>query len=122
MLGIYKVIADRIPDREHIRAIFGNPQLCITDIQQLPGFKSAMRTRIGAGSEFHLKALEALVIDTLKKKSETSKKLAIKRATKRARQEDPSDDEEEDPDAQEVNAVAIWLTDPCDGSHKVGGE
>ena len=48
------------------------------DVPTLDGFKSTMCARILAESDFHIKALEALVVDTLKKRSETTKKLAMK--------------------------------------------
>ena len=53
-----------------------------------------MRTRITGGSKYHLKALEALIVDTLKKKNEISKKLAIQGAIKTRRVDDVSDEEE----------------------------
>ena len=94
-------------------------QQCLTAIQSLDGFKPAVRARISAGSAFHLKALEALLVDTLKKRSETTKKLAIKRASKRPRIDESSD--EEGQDSTPGNAVAIWLVDPCLAAHKRNG-
>ena len=92
----------------------------MTDIQSLDGFIPAVRARITAGSAFHLKALEALLVDTLKKRSETTKKLAIKRALKRPRIDESSD--EEGQDSTPGNAVAIWLVDPCLAAHKRNGQ
>src|SRR6266576_2491972 len=94
-------------------------QKCLADVPTLDGFKATMRTRILAGNEFHTKALEALVIDTLKKRSETTKKLALKRALKRPRVEDPENAEEAD-GPEENNAVALWIGDPVDVTHKNG--
>ena len=99
----------------------------LSEIQSLGGFKPAVRTRIRDGSDFHLKAVEALLIDTLKKRSETTKKLAIKRAMKGGAPRDDATDGQadaggEETDAHPGNAVAIWIADPCDGTHKIGGQ
>ena len=51
-----------------------------------------MRARIVAGLEFHKKAMEALLQDCMKKKSETAKNLVVKRALKRARTNDGGGD------------------------------
>ena len=56
---------------------------CLKDVPALDGFKSSIRARLSAGSDFHGKALQALVVDTLKKISGTMKKLTLKRALKR---------------------------------------
>jgi len=47
------------------------------------GFRPAIRARLASGSDFHKKALEALLQDWMKKRSETGKNLAVKRALKR---------------------------------------
>ena len=46
---------------------------CLKDVPAMDGFKSSIWAGLAAGSEFHAKALEALVVDTLKKRSETTK-------------------------------------------------
>ncbi|KAF8414825.1 hypothetical protein BGX38DRAFT_1281644 [Terfezia claveryi] len=72
-----------------------------------------MRNRLASGSESHKKALEALLQDCLKKHSETSKNLAIKRARKRAHAYENSDEEDDISDADEAAAtvVAFWVCD-----------
>ncbi|KAF8415920.1 hypothetical protein EV426DRAFT_706044 [Tirmania nivea] len=61
-------------------------------VRTLTGFQPSMRGRLAAGSEFHKKALEALLQDCLKKRSETAKNLAIKRARKRVHAESEDSD------------------------------
>lgn len=99
-------------------------QKCLRDIPKLDGFKASIRARLQAGSEFHLKALEALAIDTLKKRSETSKKLAMKRAvagTNLNIQEEAAEEDEEEGGADSrhaKNAVLLWLVDPLVAAHR----
>ncbi|KAF8420291.1 hypothetical protein BGX38DRAFT_1280238 [Terfezia claveryi] len=79
-----------------------------------------MRNRLADGSESHKKALEALLQDCLKKHSETSKNLAIKRARKRAHAHENSDEEEDISDAGEATGttVAFWVCDPEIAEHR----
>ena len=94
-------------------------QKCLDDAPGLDGFKPGLRKRLADGSEFHLKALEALIVDTLKKRSETSKKLALKRALKPQPRADDADAEDDHADVvQGRDPVALWLADPCDATHK----
>ena len=98
----------------------------LSEIQSLGWFKLAVRTRIRDGSNFHLKAMEALLIDISKKRSETTKKLAIKRAMKGGEPRDDATDGQadsggEETDAHSGNAVARWIADTCNGTHKIGG-
>ncbi|KAF8432633.1 hypothetical protein BGX38DRAFT_1276575 [Terfezia claveryi] len=88
--------------------------------RSLTGFRTSMRNRLAGGSESHQKALEALLQDCLKKRSETSKNLAIKRARKRAHAHENSDEEEDISDAGEAagTAVAFWVCDPEIGEHR----
>ena len=62
----------------------------------MTGLRPAIRARLASGSEFHQKALEALLQDCLKKKSETAKNLAMQRAMKRPRLVDDDDDGDDD--------------------------
>ena len=55
---------------------------CLAVVPKLEGFKQRVRTRIVVGSKFHSKVLEALVVVTLKKRSETSEKLELMRTCK----------------------------------------
>ncbi|KAF8415844.1 hypothetical protein EV426DRAFT_710009 [Tirmania nivea] len=74
----------------------------------LTGFRPSIRGRLVAGSEFYKKALEALLQDCLKKRSETAKNLAIKRARKRVHTEsEDSDGQEEEGNALE-QGTAMW--------------
>ena len=57
-----------------IKAVENKWKKSLDDVLTLDGFKSTMHARILNGSDFHIKALEALVMDTLKKRSETTKK------------------------------------------------
>lgn len=85
----------------------------------LTGFRPTIRDRLASGSEFHKKALEALLQDCLKKRSETAKNLAIKRARKRAHADVVSDGDDEVPDGQnKATAVAFWVGDPDVGAHR----
>ncbi|KAF8441127.1 hypothetical protein BGX38DRAFT_1272835 [Terfezia claveryi] len=86
----------------------------------LTGFRSFMRNRLAGGSESHKKALEALLQDCLKKRSETSKNLAIKRAQKRAHSHENSDKEDDISDGGKAAgiAVAFWVYDPKIGGHR----
>ncbi|KAF8447123.1 hypothetical protein BGX38DRAFT_1270597 [Terfezia claveryi] len=70
--------------------------------RSLTGFRTSIRNRLAGGSESHKKALEALLQDCLKKRSETSKNLAIKRARKRAHAHENSDEEDDISDADEA--------------------
>ena len=56
----------------------------------------------------------------MKKRSETAKNLAVKRALKRPRaDEDKADEEDREPDEGDPNmAVVFWIIDPDDSSHK----
>ncbi|KAF8458606.1 hypothetical protein BGX38DRAFT_1264867 [Terfezia claveryi] len=78
--------------------------------RSLTGFRTSMRNRLASGSESYKKVLEALLQDCLKKRSETSKNLAIKRARKRAHAYENSDEEEDISNAGEAagTAVAFW--------------
>jgi hypothetical protein len=84
------------------------------------GFRPAIRARSASGSDFHEKALEALLQDCMKKRSETAKNLAVKRALKRpCLDEDEADKEGEEPDVGVQNrAVVFWVSDPDDAAHK----
>ena len=86
------------------------------DIPKLNGFKPAIRWRLAAGSKFHVKALQALVIDILKKWSETAKNLALKCTGKRRFILDT--DIDTDNDAHEGNAIAVWIVDPEEDDYK----
>ncbi|KAF8433171.1 hypothetical protein BGX38DRAFT_1146201 [Terfezia claveryi] len=79
-----------------------------------------MRNQLAGGSESHKKALEALLQDCLKKRSETSKNLAIKRARKRAHAHENSDEEDDISNADEAagTAVAFWVCDPKIAEHR----
>ena len=80
-----------------------------------------MRARIVAGLEFHKKAMEALLQDCMKKKSETAKNLVVKRALKRARMDDGRGDEDRegsDEIEDQGTTVAIWLADPSVVGHR----
>ena len=63
------------------------------DVPGLDGFKPNICTHLAVGNDFYAKAVEALVVDTLKKRSETVKKLTLKHVLKR-RRVDENDDEE----------------------------
>jgi len=86
----------------------------------LTGFRPAIRARLASGSEFYKTALQALLQDCLKKKSETAKNLAVKRALKRLRTGgdrcDRDDDDGESVD--EGSPVAVWLADPTDATYR----
>ena len=69
---------------------------CLRDAPALDGFKSSIWARLAAGSDFHSKALEALVVDTLKTRSETTKELTLKQALKRKRVDADEEAEEAD--------------------------
>ncbi|KAF8432911.1 hypothetical protein BGX38DRAFT_1146253 [Terfezia claveryi] len=88
--------------------------------RSLTRFRSSMRNRLAGGSESHKKALEALLQDCLKKRSEASKNLAIKRARKRVHDHENSDKEDDISDAGEATgtAVAFWVCDPEIGGHR----
>ncbi|KAF8455730.1 hypothetical protein BGX38DRAFT_1267015 [Terfezia claveryi] len=88
--------------------------------RSLTGFRTSMRNRLASGSESYQKALEALLQDCLKKRSETSKNLAIKRARKRAHAHENSNEEEDISDAGEAagTAVVFWVCDPEIGEHR----
>ena len=77
----------------------------LSEIQSLGGFKPAVRTRIQDGSDFHLKAGETLLLDTLKKRSETTKKLAIKRPMKGGAPRDDTTDGQADAGGEETE---LW--------------
>ncbi|KAF8431493.1 hypothetical protein BGX38DRAFT_1146611 [Terfezia claveryi] len=79
--------------------------------RSLTGFRSSMRNQLASGSESHKKALEALLQDCLKKRSETSKNLAIKHARNRAHANKNSDEEDDISDAGEAagTVVAFWV-------------
>ena len=84
----------------------------LSEIQSLGGLKPVVRTRIRDGSDFHLKAVEVLLIDILKIRSETTKKLAIKRAMNGGAPKDVTTHGQADAGAEEIdahpgNAVAI---------------
>ncbi|RPB22971.1 hypothetical protein L211DRAFT_850005 [Terfezia boudieri ATCC MYA-4762] len=85
----------------------------------LTGFRLTIRDRLASGSDFHKKALEALLQDCLKKRSETAKNLAIKRARKRAQPDVVSDGDDEVPDG-EIKPIAMlfWVADPDVGAHR----
>ena len=86
---------------------------CMQDVPVLDGFKPAIRTRLAVGSDLHAKAVEVLVVDTLKKRSKTVKKLTLKRALKRRQVDEDADQEAQEADAAQPEApVAIWIADP----------
>ena len=89
---------------------------CLVDIPKLNGFKSAIRLRLATGSKLHLKALEALIVNILKKRSKTAKNLALKYAGKRCFVSDT--DTDTDDDVHEGNAIAVWIADPEEDDHK----
>jgi len=73
------------------------------------GFNPAIRACLAAGSDFHKKALEALLQDCMKKRSETAENLAVKRALKRPRpDEDEADGDGEEPDVGEQNTAVVF--------------
>ncbi|RPB23550.1 hypothetical protein L211DRAFT_849818 [Terfezia boudieri ATCC MYA-4762] len=75
----------------------------------LTEFRPTIRDRLASGSDFHNKALEALLQDCLKKCSETAKNLAIKRTRKRAHTDVVSDGDDEVPDGENKPiAVLFW--------------
>ncbi|RPB18124.1 hypothetical protein L211DRAFT_854441 [Terfezia boudieri ATCC MYA-4762] len=79
----------------------------------LTGFRPTIRDRLVLGSEFLKKALEALLQDCLKKCSETTKNLAIKRMRKRAQPDVVSNGDDEVPDSEiKPIAVLFWVADP----------
>ena len=83
------------------------------DVLGLDRFKPAICTHLAAGSDFHAKAVEALVVDTLKKRSEIIKKLTLKGALKRWRVHEDADEEAQEADAAQPEApVAVWIADP----------
>ena len=102
------------------RASDGQKAALVVTAYGFTGFKPAMRARLALGSEFYKRALEALLQDCMKKRSETAKNLAVKRALKRPRpDEDEADEEGEDADVGEENtAVVFWVSDPDDPAYK----
>ncbi|KAF8430819.1 hypothetical protein BGX38DRAFT_1277596 [Terfezia claveryi] len=88
--------------------------------QNFTGMRSTMRNRLAVGSEHHKKVLEALLQDCLKKRFETAKNLAIKRARKRAQPDENSDAEDKVSDGSEDpgTAVAFWVGNPEIGGHR----
>jgi len=99
-------------DAERAALIAAAPNLTV--------FRPTIRARLASGSEFHKTALQALLHDCLKKKSETAKDLAVKRALKRLRtggdRGDRDDDDGESVD--EGSPVAVWLADRTDAIHR----
>jgi len=95
-------------------------QALVEAAQGFTGFRPAMRACLASGSDFHKKALESLLQDCMKKRSETAKHLAVKRALKRPRaDEDEADEEDGEPDVGNPNtAVVFWIIDPDDSGHK----
>ena len=89
---------------------------CLADVPKLNGFKPAIRRQLATGSEFHSKALEALVINILKKQSETAKNLTLKCAGKRCFMSDT--DTDTDDDIYEGNVIAVWIADSEEDNHK----
>ena len=82
----------------------------IAAASRMTGFWPAIRARLASGSEFHRKALEALLQHGLKKKSGTGKNLAMKRARKRPRvvdEDDDGNDDESDTVQEVANPEAI---------------
>ena len=78
--------------------------------------RPAITARLASGSQLQQKALEVLLQDCLKKKSQTAKNLSMTRAMKRpCLEDDDNDGDDDESDAvQEVgNPVAIWLADPA---------
>ena len=53
------------------------------NVPALDEFKPAIQVCLAVGSDFHVKAVEVRVVDTLKKRSETFKKLTLKHTLKR---------------------------------------
>ena len=60
------------------------------------------------------------MVDTLKKRSETSKKLALKRALKPRPRNDADDEEDDEADVGKDDAVVFWIADPLDPAHENG--
>jgi len=99
----------------------GERQALIAAAPGLTRFRPSIRARIASGSEFYRKAIEALLQDCMKKKSETAKNLVVKRALKRARTDDrggDGDGEGSDEIEDQGAPVAIWLTDPAVAGHR----
>ena len=89
------------------------------DVPRLDGFKSAIRTCLAVGSDFHVKVIEALVVDTLKKRSEMIKKLILKCTLKRRWADEDIEEEAQEADADQPEAlVAVWIADPLINRHK----
>jgi len=86
----------------------------------ITGFRPAIRAGLSSGSEFHKTALQALLQECLKKKSETAKNLAVKRALKRPRMggDGVDRDDHDEKSMDEGSPVAVWLADPTDTTHR----
>ena len=78
------------------RASAAEKNALIAAAPRMTGFRPGIRARLASGSEFHQKAREALLQDCLKKKCETAKNFAMKRAMKRPRLADDDDDGDDD--------------------------
>jgi len=83
-----------------------------------------MRARPASGSEFHKKALESLLQDCMKKRSESAKNLGVKRALKRpCADEDEANKEDREPNVKDPNtAVVFWIIHPDNSGHKDNNE
>ncbi|RPB18306.1 hypothetical protein L211DRAFT_854243 [Terfezia boudieri ATCC MYA-4762] len=85
----------------------------------LTGFSLTIRDRLVSGSNFYKKALEALLQDCLKKRSETAKNLSIKHAQKRVHTNVVSDGDDEVPDGENKPiAMLFWVGDPDVGANR----
>ncbi|RPB22613.1 hypothetical protein L211DRAFT_850378 [Terfezia boudieri ATCC MYA-4762] len=85
----------------------------------LTGFRPTIRDRLASGSDFHKKAWEVLLQDCLKKRSETTKNLAIKCARKRVQLDVVSDGDDKVPDGEiKPIAVLFWVADPDVGAYR----
>ena len=75
----------------------------------LSRFKPTMRVHLASRSSLDKRASEALLQDCMKKRSETAKNLAVKRALKRPRpDEDEADEEGEDAEVGEENTAVVF--------------
>jgi len=84
--------------------------------RSLTSFRPSIRACLAWGSNFHVKALAALLQDCMKRGSEAAKNLAVKRALKRPRlDKDEEDKEGEEPTVGVQNRAVVFLVnDPND--------
>ncbi|KAF8428823.1 hypothetical protein BGX38DRAFT_1278387 [Terfezia claveryi] len=118
--GYFEEPNSELEDRLRASASQNEKDALIIAARSLSGFRSSMRNRLASGSESYKKVLEALLQDCLKKRSEISKNLAIKRTRKRAHDHKNTDEEDDISDAGEAagTAVAFWVCDPEIGGHR----